>query len=51
MLWVAFKLLENIHLWNTFIVLGPVVDTGPAGMRVGFHTCVLHLRGNWGSRG
>lgn len=48
MLWVAFELSESIHLWSPFIVLGSVMDTGPAGMRVDFHTCVLPLHGNWG---
>lgn len=48
MLWVAFELLESIHLWSPFTVLGSVMDVGTAGMCVGFHACVLHLHGNWG---
>lgn len=48
MLWVAFELSESIHLWSPLIVLGSVMDTGPAGMRVDFPTCVFPLRGNWG---
>lgn len=40
MLWVAFELLESIHLWSPFIVCRDVCGLPCA--------CVLHLRGNWG---